>query len=107
MGKTVPKYPLRCGQCSVVILSVPCNRNADSIENSNRSIIDRPRPAPSSIVRFWFPQACRQRAPDLRFNFLWEEIPARLSVIELIEQPKRIYSNRIHGIDDMKLRVPE
>jgi hypothetical protein len=37
---------------------------------------------------------------------LWEEILKRFPVIELIQGPKRIYSNFIHGITEMRVRIP-
>jgi hypothetical protein len=37
---------------------------------------------------------------------LWEQIVKRFPVTELVEGPKRIYSNSIHGITGMKVYIP-
>jgi hypothetical protein len=49
--------------------------------------------------------------PTLRFlrilpPILWEEILKRFPPIEVVERPKRAYSNLIHGITEMKVRIP-
>ena len=46
------------------------------------------------------------RLAEMQLIILWEEIMKRFPVIELIEEPKRIYSNFIHGIAEMKVRIP-
>jgi hypothetical protein len=39
-------------------------------------------------------------------TILWEEILKRFPPIEVVEKPKRAYSNLIHGITEMKVRIP-
>jgi len=39
-------------------------------------------------------------------TILWEEIVKRFPVIEVVEEPKRSYSNLIHGITSMPVRIP-
>jgi hypothetical protein len=37
---------------------------------------------------------------------MWEEILKRFPVIEVMDAPKRIYSNFIHGIASLPVRIP-
>jgi hypothetical protein len=39
-------------------------------------------------------------------HYVWEEIMKRFRAIELVEEPKRVYSNFIHGITSMPVRIP-
>jgi cytochrome P450 len=42
----------------------------------------------------------------LQLRILWEEILARFERIEVLGEPKRIYSNFIHGIRSLPVRIP-
>ena len=46
------------------------------------------------------------RLAEMQLTILWEEILKRFPVIEVVEEPKRSYSNLIHGITAMKVRIP-
>ena len=46
------------------------------------------------------------RLAELQLTILWEEIMRRFPVIELMGEPQRIYSNFIHGITAMPVRIP-
>jgi cytochrome P450 len=43
---------------------------------------------------------------EMQLIILWEEIVKRFPKIELMEEPERIYSNFIHGIHRMMVRIP-
>jgi hypothetical protein len=42
----------------------------------------------------------------MQLIIFWEDIMKRFLTIELVEEPKRIYSKFIHGISEMKVRIP-
>jgi cytochrome P450 len=42
----------------------------------------------------------------MQLTILWEEILKHFPPIEVVEKPKRAYSNLIHGITEMKVRIP-
>jgi len=44
--------------------------------------------------------------PELQLTIMWEEIMKRIPVIEVMDEPKRIYSNFIHGITSLPVRIP-
>ena len=41
----------------------------------------------------------------MQLQILWEEIMARFPVIEVMDEPGRIYSNFIHGISSLPVRI--
>jgi len=82
------------------------NRDEDSIDNPNDFIIDRARPRHHLSFGFGVHRCVGNRLAEMQLIILWEEIIKRFPVIELVEEPKRIYSNFIHGITEMKVRIP-
>jgi cytochrome P450 len=82
------------------------NRDEDSIDNPNEFIIDRARPRHHLSFGFGVHRCVGNRLAEMQLIILWEEIMKRFPVIELVEEPKRIYSNFIHGITEMKVRIP-
>ena len=82
------------------------NRDEDSIDRPNEFIIDRARPRHHLSFGFGVHRCVGNRLAEMQLIILWEEIMKRFPVIELVEEPKRIYSNFIHGITEMKVRIP-
>jgi hypothetical protein len=66
-------------------------------------------PGPAIIRRPVLPHSDSAGDPAARLlvTNLLQEIRARLPVIELAREPKRIYSNATHAISDMKVQTPE
>jgi hypothetical protein len=46
------------------------------------------------------------RLAELQLRILWEELPPRHPVIEVLAPPRRTYSNFIHGMRSMPVRIP-
>ena len=42
------------------------------------------------------------RLAEMQLTILWEEILKRFPAIEVVDEPKRSYSNLIHGITSMQ-----
>lgn len=42
----------------------------------------------------------------LQLTILWEEILKRFPMFELMGEPERLYSNQIHGITSVPVRIP-
>jgi cytochrome P450 len=82
------------------------NRDEDSIKNANEFIIDRPRVREHLSFGFGVHRCVGNRLAEMQLTILWEEILKRFPVIELVEEPKRVYSNTIRGISEMKVRIP-
>jgi cytochrome P450 len=91
----------------VVMWYISGNRDADSIDHPDEFIIDRKRPRHHLSFGFGVHRCVGNRLAEMQLIILWEEIMKRFPVIELVEEPKRIYSNFIHGITEMKVRIPK
>jgi cytochrome P450 len=82
------------------------NRDEDSIDRPNEFIIDRARPRHHLSFGFGVHRCVGNRLAEMQLITLWEEILKRFPKIELLEEPERIYSNFIHGISKMMVRIP-
>ncbi len=82
------------------------NRDAEAIDNADRFIIDRARPRQHLSFGFGIHRCVGNRLAELQLTILWEEIMQRFPVIELMEEPKRVYSSFVHGISSMMVRIP-
>jgi cytochrome P450 len=82
------------------------NRDAEEIENPDEFIIDRARPRQHLSFGFGIHRCVGNRLAEMQLTILWEEILKRFPMIEVVEEPKRSYSNLIHGITEMKVRIP-
>jgi cytochrome P450 len=83
------------------------NRDPEAIENPDRFIIDRARPRQHLSFGFGIHRCVGNRLAELQLTILWEEIMKRFPRIELMEEPKRVYSAFVHGISSMMVRIPE
>ena len=90
----------------VVMWYVSANRDDDMIADPNRLIIDRARPRQHVSFGFGIHRCVGNRLAELQLKILWEEILNRFPMIEVVEPPKRIYSNFIHGFGSMMVRIP-
>jgi cytochrome P450 len=82
------------------------NRDDEAIENANDFIIDRARPRQHVSFGFGIHRCVGNRLAELQLRILWEEILQRYPVIEVVGAPRRIYSNFIHGIRSLPVRIP-
>jgi cytochrome P450 len=90
----------------VVMWYVSGNRDEDAIECPNEFIIDRARARHHMSFGFGIHRCVGNRLAELQLTIMWEEIMKRLPAIEVMDEPKRIYSNFIHGITSLPVRIP-
>jgi cytochrome P450 len=90
----------------VVMWYISGNRDEDTIDHPNDFIIDRARPRHHLSFGFGVHRCVGNRLAEMQLITLWEEIVKRFPRIELMEEPERIYSNFIHGISRMMVRIP-
>jgi cytochrome P450 len=90
----------------VVMWYVSGNRDPEAIESPNDFIIDRPRPRQHLSFGFGIHRCVGNRLAELQLRILWEEILQRYPVIEVMGPAKRTYSNFIHGIRSLPVRIP-
>ncbi|MSP00719.1 MAG: cytochrome P450 [Acetobacteraceae bacterium] len=82
------------------------NRDEDAIGDPNRLIVDRARSRQHVSFGFGIHRRVGNRLAELQLRILWEEILKWLPTIEAVGQPRRIYSNFIHGFSSMPVRIP-
>jgi cytochrome P450 len=99
-GKTIKKGD------KVVIWYVSGNRDPEAIEDPDTFIIDRARPRQHLSFGFGIHRCVGNRLAELQLRILWEELLPRYPVIEVLAPPRRVYSNFIHGIRSMPVRIP-
>src|SRR6202040_592417 len=99
-GKTIRKGD------KIAMWYVSGNRDPEAIENPDAFIIDRPRPRQHLSFGFGIHRCVGNRLAELQLRILWEEIMQRYPVIEVMGPAKRIYSNFIHGIRSLPVRIP-
>jgi len=97
--------PIKAGD-KVCMWYVSGNRDEDSIDRPNEFIIDRARPRHHLSFGFGVHRCVGNRLAEMQLIILWEEIMKRFPKIELMDEPKRLYSNFIHGISEMMVRIP-
>jgi cytochrome P450 len=97
--------PIRKGD-KVVIWYVSGNRDPEAIDDPDKFIIDRPRPRQHLSFGFGIHRCVGNRLAELQLRILWEEILERYPVIEVMGPSRRVYSNFIHGIRSLPVRIP-
>jgi cytochrome P450 len=96
---------IRAGE-KVAMWYISGNRDDDEIEDADSFIIDRARPRQHLSFGFGIHRCVGNRLAEMQLTILWEEILKRFPAIEVVEEPKRSYSNLIHGITELKVRIP-
>jgi cytochrome P450 len=99
-GKTI-----RAGE-KLAMWYISGNRDGEVIDYPDSFIIDRARPRQHLSFGFGIHRCVGNRLAELQLTILWEEIMRRFPFIELMEEPKRVYSSFVHGISSMMVRIP-
>jgi cytochrome P450 len=99
-GKTIRK-----GQ-RVVMWYVSGNRDEEAIENPNAFIIDRADPRKHMSFGFGIHRCLGNRLAELQLKIIWEEILKRFDRIEVVGEPRRIYSSFVKGYEYLPVRIP-
>ena len=96
---------IRAGD-KVVMWYVSGNRDPEAIDDPDSFIIDRPRPRQHLSFGFGIHRCVGNRLAELQLRILWEELLPRHPAIEVLAPPRRTYSNFIHGMRAMPVRIP-
>jgi cytochrome P450 len=99
-GKTIKK-----GE-RVVMWYVSGNRDEEAIERPDEFIIDRARPRTHLSFGFGIHRCVGMRLAELQLRIVWQEILKRFDRIEVVGEPKRIYSSFIRGYETLPVRIP-
>ncbi|HWX62265.1 cytochrome P450 [Bradyrhizobium sp.] len=90
----------------VVMWYVSGNRDDEVIENPDAFIIDRARPRIHLSFGFGIHRCVGMRLAELQLRIVWEEILKRFDRIEVVGEPKRVYSSFVRGIESLPVRIP-
>ena len=96
--------PIKAGD-KVIMWYLSGNRDADAIEDPYAFIADRARPRQHLSFGFGIHRCVGNRLAELQLKILWEEIHARFSRVEMVSEPKRTFSNFVHGWTKVPVRV--
>ncbi|MBK1658308.1 cytochrome P450 [Paracraurococcus ruber] len=95
---------IRAGD-KVVMWYVSGNRDPEAIEEPERFIIDRKRPRQHLSFGFGIHRCVGNRLAELQLKILWEEILRRFERIEVVGEPRRVFSSFVNGIAELPVRI--
>jgi len=90
----------------VVMWYVSGNYDEEVIPNAARLAVDRERPRRHLSFGFGLHRCLGERLADLQLRIVWEEILRRFGRIEVVEEPKRIFSAFVKGYSELLVRIP-
>ena len=80
-------------------------RDEEGIEKPDEFIIDRARPRTHISFGFGIHRCIGMRLAELQLKIIWEEIFKRFDRIDVVEEPKRVYSSFIKGYETLPVRI--
>jgi cytochrome P450 len=89
----------------VVMWYVSGNRDEEAIERPYEFIIDRARPRQHLSFGFGIHRCVGLRLAELQLKIIWEEILKRFDHIEVVGEPKRVYSSFVKGYEALPVRI--
>jgi len=96
--------PIRKGD-KVVMWYVSGNRDEEVIDRPYEFIIDRARPRTHLSFGFGIHRCVGIRLAELQLKIIWEEILKRFDDIEVVDEPKRVYSSFVKGYETLPVRI--
>ena len=85
----------------VVMWYVSGNRDEEVIDSPNNLIINRQRPRQHVAFGFGIHRCMGNRLAEMQLRIVWEEIMKRFDNIEVVGEPKRIYSTFVKGYSEL------
>jgi cytochrome P450 len=89
----------------VVMWYVSGNRDEKAIENPYDFIIDRARPRTHLSFGFGIHRCVGLRLAELQLKIIWEEILKRFDHIDVVGEPKRVYSSFVKGLETLPVKI--
>ena len=81
----------------VVMWYLSANRDESVIEDPDAFIVDRKRPRQHISFGFGIHRCVGNRLAELQLKILWEEVLRRFERIEVVGEPKRVFSSFVRG----------
>jgi cytochrome P450 len=82
------------------------NRDDAVIENPDAFIVDRKRPRQHISFGFGIHRCVGNRLAELQLKVLWEQLLARFPKVEVVGEPKRVFSSFVRGYASLPVRIP-
>ncbi len=89
----------------VAMWYVSGNRDEDAIEQADCFIIDRARPKKHLSFGFGIHRCVGERLAEMQLRIVWEEILRRFGRIEVVGEPRRVYSCFVNGYHALPVRI--
>src|SRR5205809_4167245 len=89
----------------VVMWYVSGNRDEEVIDRPYEFIVDRARPRTHISFGFGIHRSVGLRIAELQLKIIWEEILKRFKNIEVVGEPKRVYSSFVKGYETLPVRM--
>ena len=83
------------------------NRDASAIDDPDTFCIDRERARKHLSFGVGVHACVGSRVAEMQLAVIWEEILKRFSTIEVLEEPKRVFSNFLHGFENLRAIIPK
>jgi cytochrome P450 len=90
----------------VLMWYVSGNRDEEVIPDADAFIIDRPNARRHLSFGFGIHRCVGNRLAEMQLRIVWEEILERFPVIEVVEEPRRVFSSFVKGYESMMVRIP-
>ena len=91
----------------IIMWYVSGNRDEEVIANPNAYIIDRERHRQHLSFGFGIHRCVGNRLAELQLTIIWEEILKRFPNIEVVGEPKRVYSTFVKGYESLPVIIRE
>ena len=91
----------------VVMWYVSGNRDEEVITDGDRLMIERERPRRHLSFGFGLHRCLGERLADMQLRIIWEEILKRFGRIEVVEEPRRVFSSFVKGYETLMVRIPQ
>ena len=89
----------------VVMWYVSGNRDSEVIQDADSFVIDRAHPRRHLSFGFGIHRCVGMRLAELQLKIIWEEILKRFEDIEVVGEPKRVYSSFVRGYEALPVRI--
>jgi cytochrome P450 len=95
---------IRAGD-KVAMWYVSGNRDDEVIANPNAFDIERPNVRHHLSFGFGIHRCVGNRLGEMQLRIVWEEILKRFDHIEVVDEPRRVYSSFVKGYEVMPVRI--
>jgi cytochrome P450 len=89
----------------VLMWYVSGNRDEEAIANPDAFIIERERPRQHLSFGFGIHRCVGNRLAEMQLRIVWEEILKRWRFIEVMEEPRRVFSAFVKGYEYMPVQI--